>query len=389
MTYSRALSDGFDGSSPATRTPVALKTIAIENYRSLKDVAIELGQLTVITGPNGSGKSNIYRALGLIHQVIQDGALGSLAVEGGLQNVLHAGERSNKRVSLRLGVALEELNYAIDLGLPQLGPFPLDPEVKSEVVWHGDAPRPSSILAQRSGQSVTLVDNDGRKVHSPWAPRAEESMIATLTDPEQTPELYRLREQARGWLFYDNLRVDAQAPARLPSPSTFTPILDPSGANFPAALATVLRVGEAASFHEAVSTAFEGAHVDVLADERGIARVAFDSGLRRPLDATELSDGTLRFLLLATLLHSPRPGNLLVLNEPEASLHPNLIPALAQMIRKASHHTQVIVVSHSQALAEALQASAHTIELTGSNPTAIVGQTLINSPRWTWPANRK
>jgi len=366
-----------------------LKTIAVENYRSLKDVVINLEQLNVITGPNGSGKSNLYRAIGLISDIVQNGALSSLAQEGGLQNALHAGRRGAQRVSLRLGIEADELRYAIDLGVPQLGPFKRDPEVKSELVWHGLAPRPSAVLAERTNQMVKLLDSNGERVISPWTPRAEESMLATLTDPAQSPELYGLRETARGWRFYDSLRVDAHSPARRPTPSTFTPTLAPDGSNLAAALATVLRVGNRRDLDQAIAQAFDGASVNVTEDDRGIAHIAFDSGLSRSLDATEISDGTLRFLMLATILHSPRPPQLLVLNEPESSLHVSLIPALAAMIKTASAHCQIIVVSHSAQLVEALRSQAHTIELAGGTETTIVGQMRFEGPEWMWPKARK
>lgn len=373
-----------------------LNTIAVENYRSLQDIVIDLAELTVVTGPNGSGKSNIYRALGLIHSIVQDGALTSLAQEGGLRNALYAGARTSKRVSLRLGISVDELNYAIDLGLPQLGPFPRDPEVKSETVWHGAAPRPSAILAQRTGQHVQLTDIDGVKAATGWNPRAEESMLATLTDPTLSPELYALREVARSWRFYDNLRVDRAAPARSAYPATFSPVLNADGSNFAAALATVLHLGDYDSFHRAVENAFDGARASVVEDDRGIAHVQLENGLRRPLDVTELSDGTLRFLLLATILHSPRPPKLLVLNEPEVSLHPSLLSEVARMIVAASANTQVIVVTHSEALSRYLVPNFEQstpgraqVSLSGAIPTELVDRPDFASQSWIWPPERR
>src|SRR5579862_4140001 len=89
------------------------------------------------------------------------------------------------------------------------------------------------------------------------------------------------------------------------------------------------------------------------------------AGLLRPLNGAELSDGTLRFLLWIAALLTPRPPAMMVLNEPETSLHPELIPALCQLILKASESTQVWVVTHSAAMAAALQKSgdARIIEL--------------------------
>ena len=77
-------------------------------------------------------------------------------------------------------------------------------------------------------------------------------------------------------------------------------------------------------------------------------------GLKRWLDASELSDGTLRLFCLCAALMTTKPPPLLILNEPEASLHADLIAPLAELIVKASQDSQVIIVSHSKALVEAI-----------------------------------
>ncbi len=81
-------------------------------------------------------------------------------------------------------------------------------------------------------------------------------------------------------------------------------------------------------------------------------------GLLRPLRAAELSDGTLRYLLLVAALLSPRPPSLMVLNEPETSLHPDLLPPLARLIALASSRSQIIIVTHAQLLADEIAAAA-------------------------------
>ena len=78
-------------------------------------------------------------------------------------------------------------------------------------------------------------------------------------------------------------------------------------------------------------------------------------GLLRPLSGAELSDGTLRYLLLIAALLSPRPPGLLVLNEPETSLHPELLPALARLMITAAERSQLLIITHSAALVDALR----------------------------------
>jgi predicted ATPase len=107
-----------------------LKTLAISNYRSLRDFVMPLGPLNLITGPNGSGKSNVYRALRLLADTARGGVIASLAREGGISSTLWAGPESfslsvkrrdrpvestvrSKSVALRLGFQSEDFSYAI------------------------------------------------------------------------------------------------------------------------------------------------------------------------------------------------------------------------------------------------------------------------------------
>jgi predicted ATPase len=110
-------------------------------------------------------------------------------------------------------------------------------------------------------------------------------------------------------------------------------------------------------------------------------------GLLRPLSTAELSDGTLRYLLWTAALLTPRPPELIVLNEPETSLHPDLLPALARLIVTAAKQTQILVVSHAKGLIAELEAvetctRLHLIKDFGE--TKIEGQTLFSRPKWQW-----
>jgi hypothetical protein len=118
----------------------------------------------------------------------------------------------------------------------------------------------------------------------------------------------------------------------------------------------------------------------------------------RPLGASELSDGTLRYLLLVAALLTPRPPGLMVLNEPETSLHPELIPPLARLVQRARERTQVVVVSHADGLLAHLGRPADPDEPPdGDEPTYghiglrkdlgetfVDGQGLLATPAWDW-----
>jgi predicted ATPase len=390
-----------------------IATLAVENYRSLRNLTVPLTALTVVTGANGTGKSSLYRALRLLADAARNGAVAALAREGGLPSTLWAGPETigravregtypvqgtkrSRPVSLRLGFAGDEFSYAIDFGLPAgggLSAFALDPEIKRESIWNGPLLRPAAVLCERDNRIVRIRD-DSRDWAGPFPIRPHDSMLSEFADPRQAPEVMRVREQVRSWRFYDHIRTDAAAPARASQIGTRTPVMSHDGADVAAALQTIRETGAVDALDEAVDRAFPGSRVSV--ESEGDGRMGLrlhQHGLLRPLGAAELSDGTLRYLLWAAALLAPRPAGLLVLNEPETSLHWQLLAPLAQLITAAATRSQVIAVSHSQTLINALHRAteeaditAGTIELTKDfGETQVAGQGPLDGPAWHWP----
>lgn len=453
------------GVSPAAYGLGMLTTVAVSGYRSLRDVVVPLHGLDVVTGANGSGKSSLYRALRLLAGCGSGDVVGTLAREGGLQSALWAGPATlggarkggyaaegatrTGPVSLRLGFASEDFGYLVDLGLPQQGSgadgsaFLRDPEIKREVVWAGPVMRLGSVLVRRRWSVVETrsTSTAGWEAHEPDEPwddewesdpdparggrsgressgrrsgwveltrglRPWESMLTELADPERAPELLRVRRMIRGWRFYDAFRADPDAPARRAQVGTRTPVLADDGADLAAALQTIREDGRS-TLDAAIADAFDGAILDIPVVDGRFDVHLHQPGMLRPLSAAELSDGTLRYLCLVAALLTVDPPRLMVLNEPETSLHPDLLPALARLIRAAAGRTQLVVVSHSDPLVDALglvdddgeeQADDVPTGL-GSPPrritlvkdlgeTFVAGQGLLTTPPWNWGTRR-
>jgi len=384
-----------------------ISTLAIYNYRSLRDFVMPLSALNVITGANGSGKSNVYRALRLLADIAQGRIIPSLAREGGLQSTLWAGPEGFARsvksgehpvqgtlrkepVSLRLGFSGDEFGYAMDLGLPTTSSpsFSLDPEIKRECIWAGEVLRPAALLVERRGPLVrSRADKEWIQLTQGLA--GFDSMMTHCADPRSSPEMLMLREQMRGWRFYDQFRADLEAPARQPQIGTHTPVLANDGADLAAALQTSVEIGDAQALADSVGDAFPGASVSVSHHDGRFEVEMRQHGLLRPLKAAELSDGTLRYLLWIAALLTPRPPQLLVLNEPETSLHPELLPALGRLIGRAAEHSQIIVVSHAARLIAALEelAGCNSVTLEKNlGETGIAGADRLDRSRWQWPS---
>ena len=383
-----------------------LTTLAVANYRSINQLIVPLAQLNLITGPNGSGKSNLYRALRLLAETAQGGVVNALAREGGLESTFWAGPEvvsrrmksgevaieggpRNKVKRLRMGFAAEDFSYAIALGVspPELSAFTLDPQIKHESIWVGPSYRPASELVERNGPMIRARTERSWQVLAQHTPMFD-SLFDQVGSLQASPEVLQLRESIRGWRFYDHFRTDPDAPVRQPQLGTRTPVLHHDGRDLAAALQTILEMGDPQALHSAISDAFPGARLEINALPGGRFAVEFyQEGLLRPLSAAELSDGTLRYLLLVAALLTPRPPTLMVLNEPETSLHPDLLPALARLIIRTSLHSQVWVVSHARRLIAALQQDpeCNCIVLEKNlGQTEVVGQRMLDQPAWHW-----
>jgi predicted ATPase len=174
-------------------------------------------------------------------------------------------------------------------------------------------------------------------------------------------------------------------------------VLADDGSDLAAAVQTIIEAGFD-DLQRAVSDAFGGATVSVAVHDGLFDVQVKQAGMLRPLRAAELSDGTLRFLLWAAALLSPQPPSLMVLNEPETSLHPDLLRPLASLIQAAAKVTQIVVVTHSVAMLGYLAATplgdadeagvgadAVALEMVKDcGETQIAGMGMLNVPAWQW-----
>ncbi|WP_395737160.1 AAA family ATPase [Prosthecobacter sp.] len=331
-----------------------IQSLRLSGYRSLRDLRLRLGRVTVIRGANGVGKTNIYRALRLLSVLARGDFTEAVAAEGGMRSLLWAGNKEHARVTtFSAEVISAAFTYEFECGLRPATPgdltaFKLDPDIKLEALRNG-----KKLLAKRTRCQVRLADSKGT-MHTLAEPiGSPESMLALIRDLEKYPSLLHARLSLERWRFYHAMRTDPDAPARMPVRGCWSPVLAEDASNLPSVIQTINESNEARAFHTALDQAFHGSRLHIeCADWFHLAWQAHD--LPRTLAGHELSDGTLQFICLAAVLCSPKPPPLFVLNEPETSLNESVFPALADLVLKASEHSQIIIISHSQPLCTAL-----------------------------------
>ena len=355
-----------------------LNGIRIKGYRSVRSLRFPVGPLSVFVGRNGVGKTNLYRGLALLHAAATGTLAREIALEGGLGSVLWAGKtQKNEPRRLILAAELDDLEYTIEIGLPRPGDAALGGElwIKEETLTDRSTGRAVTLM-ERKGVGLWLRDGDGKRQRFDDMLLASETALASFRDAERFTELARLRQAMQDWRLYHEFRTDADAPVRQPCLAIATGTLAPDASDLAAVFATLAHIREdMTEVMDAVTHAFPGARLRI-----GHARNTCSFSMRfsdlpereqippRWFAAQELSDGTLKFLCLAGALCAYRVPSFIALNEPEASLHPDLMPALARLIVRAAERARVWVVTHSDALA------AEIAQLADVTPRQVVKQ---------------
>ncbi|TAG10167.1 MAG: hypothetical protein EAZ42_04435 [Verrucomicrobia bacterium] len=333
-----------------------LKSVQFQGYRSLRDFRMNLGRVTLVTGENGVGKSNVYRALEMVQRMVQGRFAAAVAREGGLPSMLWAGElKKNEKHRAVWTVAHEDFHLSLECGMTPAAPadpslFKTDPDIKSEVLRHGG--ENGKAMATRKGPAIELRQSDGRMSPLPLPVHATESLLSEVRDSAAYPSISAARETILAWRFFDHFPTHPGAAIRQPSVGFWSPELDSDGGNLAANLQTLIESRRSDALDEIFERAFPDCRW-AAADEMGLFQLKLlRPGLKRWLDASELSEGTLRFFCLAAALLSLKPALLMVFNEPESSLHHDLLDPLAQLIARASENSQILIVTHSTELSE-------------------------------------
>jgi predicted ATPase len=361
---------------------IALSKLRIKNLLSFgaRGTEVELRPLNVLIGPNGSGKSNLIEVIGLLNSTPEDLAepfretggivewiwkgesKGSSAIIQAVANVPRSGQApeftfpSRKRsreghlssASLRYRLEFRPSNYQLEIvdERVEVSPAP------AASVFH---PPPDVFFAYENGRPVLYAKGE-KQVLRPEEVNPQKSVLSQRKDPDQYPELTQLGRLFSSFRFYRDWEFGIGSRAREASPAD-APVdfLEESSRNLALMVNQLNDSSETKAellkymktFYadvESVNTTIVGGRVDIRLQEKS----------RFNISAARLSDGTLRWMALLTILLHPLPPPLVCLEEPELGLHPDVVRPLAKLLVQASQRMQLIVTTHSDVLVDEL-----------------------------------
>ncbi len=371
-----------------------IQRLRLDGYRLLDGFEADLGRLTVVIGANATGKSSLIESLSVISSSVDWPVSDVVGVLGGVGSIATAARRCDeigwqltfdkpKDHWLWSGMPVADDTrclYEVRLGRDPQGR--VTPEYES---LRYSNPRPGTndsilevsrkrarVLNPKTGQLMPFDEPDGSgaaeslsaATGSPAELQAQKASLtlALMRFEHDFPIPTWVRAYLASFSSYPGFDVGRTSPVRT-KPAEFRKqtVLNASGDNLGTVLHELLtrhdcrdRAAELTEFlkgaypqieHLAAETAFGG-------EPRVLVRVR-ESGLHRPTEIWEMSDGMLRFLLLAVALLSPSSAGLIMIDEPEAGLHPKLLPIVADMVRSAASRTQVLLTTHSPSLLDA------------------------------------
>ena len=369
--YSHAHANGYE---------MLFRSLHLKNVLSFKDAEVALAPLNVVIGPNASGKSNLIEALSLLQAVPDDLArffrlngpildwiwkgdadpeatLPLAEITAVLENpeATHEAERRLTYI-LRLAANNERLQV-VGEKLENISPYE---SYQSRPYYYFSVENGYGRIASRKSYNDEGDNDQGevtdglprRLTPDNFAPT--QSIMSQIRDPVNFPVLTQTSHRLSTMRLYRDWSVGRNSPARKPQGTDDDiDFLDEDFKNLALVVSDLQTRGLEALINDNLNRFYQ-AYDSLRPRVYGgtIQLAANETGMRSAIPATRLSDGTMRFIALLTILCHPRPPELICIEEPELAMHPDVMPLLADLLRSASERTQVIVTTHSPDLVD-------------------------------------
>jgi len=368
-----------------------IRTLRLKNFLSYgsEGEEIELQPLNVLIGPNASGKSNLIDAVGILQSTPNDINI-PFRQGGGIGEWLWKGDEKNSNniptatIEATVDYPEEPIPLRYQISFTMVGQ---KLEIVDEVVENEERFDPTykdvyffyrhqngnPVLNTRkvSEEGTSKYTNSGKRHLSRDEINFSQSVLSQKQDKYFYPELAYLNNLFSNIRIYREWNLGRYTPPRKPQPSDLpNDFLEEDASNLAHVLLDLdfqgikpLLIEQLQKFYEAVG--------DITARLEGSTIQTFlrDKKFKRAIPATRLSDGTLRYLCLLTLLCHPSPPPLICIEEPELGLHPDILSTVAELLIAASKKTQIIVTTHSDALVSGLSEVPESVLVCEQNNT--------------------
>lgn len=345
-----------------------IHSLQLQNFLSYgsEGEKIELQPLNVLIGSNASGKSNLIEAIGVLKATPTD-LVAPIRQGGGISDFLWKGEKGIPTAKIEAILDYPErtmpLRYQISFTAVGQRLEVVDEAIEDMEPRHSSESEPFFYYRYNNrGRPVINVTEDNKQ--QPRNLRTlrrediipDQSILSQRKDPEQYPELSYLGNKFSEIGLYRNWQTGRDSVSRKAQQTDLPehPLLE-DGGNLGLVLNNLQYQLGSRQIIEKLQLFYDAAEELSIKIYGGTVQIFIrETGLIQPIPATRLSDGTLRYLFLIALLLDPTPPPLICIEEPEIGLHPDILPAIAEMLIEASQRTQLIVTTHSDALVSAL-----------------------------------
>jgi predicted ATPase len=354
-----------------------LDQIHIRNYKSLRDVALDLRAFNVLIGPNNAGKSNVFDCLRLLSELTRYQQGEPVHSRGGFSSIVWNGEIKN---SIGIEISGHEPSFADQQGDRyrfkyeiHLAGGPTHFQTASERFWACDAsgggalgPVEAGLLERGLSGRVLLeypveqnmaraTDPGGKVLWTGSYGLGLSSYLLPFADPTRFPLVGDFALQVRNWAFYNFVPSLMEAPLAVRKDVR----LQEHGENFGVVLHS--HHAEFGSHFREIEEWLRRAMPEISSLLTGLteggqtfAQIE-ESGLKVRIPSWSMSDGTIRFLAHLLVVFGASPPPLVCFEEPENYIHPHSLELLAHVLKKASTRSQILLSTHSPYLLNFLE----------------------------------
>ena len=344
-----------------------IKSLHIKGMLSFQDMSLEMRPLNVLIGPNASGKSNLIEIIALLQSLPRD-LSGFISASGGISEWLWKG--TGHENGLARNGSIEALLYPSVIEMPLRYGLKISESFQDMVVveefLENKQPLPGELNPCRHfhaqhGQGTIRAQNGNEKNstialdHNSLA--RGQSVLREIKNTAKRPEMLRVRHELDEIRLYRNANMARDSAVRIPQPTNGPSLyLEENFSNLALILYHLRNMEPVMREIEENLRKFYELYEQVgVSVEAGTAQLWLrEKGLQDVIPASRLSDGTLRYLALLTILCHPTPPPLVCIEEPELGLHPDMMPELGRLLISASERTQLIVTTHSRDLIDRL-----------------------------------